>query len=136
MSIISSITFLIHLRIYYSGFIKKRIKSHRNYNQWLTKGIRISCKICRHNNDLNLKIYCKWYGKVLSKVILAAKKLHYNKVILNSKNTTKSMWKIINAEKRKSKHCMDIQSLMTDNVIMSQNTIAKTFNNYFVSTDD
>jgi len=44
MSIISSIIFLIHLRIYYSGFIKKRIKSHHNYNQWLTKGIRISCK--------------------------------------------------------------------------------------------
>jgi len=48
----------------------------------------------------------------------------------------KSTWKIINAETGKSKHCMDIQSLMIDNVIMSQNTIAKTFNNYFMSIAD
>lgn len=49
----------------------------------------------------------------------------------------KSTWKIINAEEGKSKHCPDIQSLMTDNnVIMNQNTIAETFINYFMSIAD
>lgn len=115
MSIIRSIIFSIHLTIYYYRFIKKGIKSHRNYYQWLTKGIRISCKkglflLCRHKIYLNLTMYCKWYGKVLSKVNLAAKKLHYNTVILNFKNTMKSTWKIINAEKGESSHCTDIQS--------------------------
>ena len=49
----------------------------------------------------------------------------------------KSTWKIINAEKGTQKHCTDIQSLMIDNyVIMNQNTIAETFNSYFLSIAD
>ena len=71
----------------------------------MTKRIKISCKKKRelyilygHSNDLNLKIYYKQYCKVLSRVILAAKKLHYNKIILNSKNKMKSTWKIIHEE--------------------------------------
>jgi len=51
-------------------------------------------------------------------------------------NKMKSTWKI-NTEKGKSKHSTDIQSLMIDNnVIMNQNIIAKTFNNYFLSIAD
>jgi len=49
----------------------------------------------------------------------------------------KSTWKIINAEKVESNHCTDIQYLKTDNnIIMNQNKIAKTFNNYFLSVTD
>jgi len=93
--------------------------------------------LCRNSNDLNLKIYYKRYCKVLSKVILAAKKIHYNKIILNSKNKMKSTRKIINEEKGKQKHSMDIQSLVTDNnVIKNQNKTADNFNNYFLSIAD
>jgi hypothetical protein len=45
----------------------------------------------------------------------------------------KSTWKIINEEKGKTKHGMDIHSLLTDNVIMNQNKTGNTFNNYVLS---
>ena len=91
----------------------------------------------RRNNNVNLKIYYKRYCKVLLKVILAAKISHYNTFMLNSNNKMKSTLKLINAEKEKSKHSMDIQSLMIDNnVIINQNFIVKTFNNYFMPIVD
>jgi hypothetical protein len=133
-----------YLRCYHSSFLKKEFKYNHTYNQWITKGIKISCKkkkelflLCRHSNALNLKIYYKRYCKVLSKVILAAKKLHYNNIILNSKNKMKSTWKIIDEEKGKTKHGTDIQSLViNNNVIMDQKIITITLNNYFLSIVD
>jgi len=93
--------------------------------------------LCRHSNGLNLKIYYKRYCAVLSKVILTAKKLHYNKIILGSKNKMKSTWKIINEEKGRTKSSIDIQSLViNNNIIMNQNKIANIFNNYFLSISD
>ena len=111
-----------YLRCYYSSFLKKEIKSNATHNQWITKGINISCKKRRnfllywHSNDLYLKIYYKTFSTVLSKVILTSKKLHYNKTILSSKN--KSTWKIINEEKGKIKSSIDIQSLVINNNII------------------
>ena len=73
--------------------------------------------LCRHSDDLNLKIYYKRYCAMLSKVILTAKKLHYNKIILGSKNKMKSTWKIVNEKKkRKTKSGIDIQSLTLQRV--------------------
>ncbi|GFG29899.1 hypothetical protein Cfor_02255, partial [Coptotermes formosanus] len=73
----------------------------------------------------------------LSKVILAAKKSHYNKIILNSKNKIKSTWKIINDEQGKTKQDIDIQSLVVDNeVIINQNKIANTLNSSFLFIAD
>jgi hypothetical protein len=124
--------------------LKKEIKSNATRIQWITKGIKISCKkekelflLCRHSNDSNLKIYYKRYCPVLSKVILTAKKLHYNKIILGSKNKMKSTWKIINEEKKKKKSGIDIPSLViNNNVITNQNKIANIFNKYFLSIAD
>jgi hypothetical protein len=46
----------------------------------------------------------------------------------------KSTWKIINEEKGKSKQGINIQSLVTDNkVLTNQNQIANIFNNRFLS---
>jgi len=96
--------------------------------------------LCRCSNDLNLKIYYKRYCAVQSKVILTAKKLHYNKIIHGFKNKMKSIWKIINEEKGKTKSSTDIQSLIIiiihNNVIMNQNKIVNIFNNYFISITD
>jgi len=73
----------------------------------------------------------------VSKVILAAKKLHYNKIILSSANKMKCTWKVINEEKAAKNNISDIQSLMTDNkVLMNQNKIANIFNSLFVSIKD
>jgi hypothetical protein len=69
-----------YLRCYYSSFLKKEIKSNATHKQWITKGIKMSCKkrrnfflLCRCSNDLNLKIYYKRCCAELSKVILTAK---------------------------------------------------------------
>jgi hypothetical protein len=43
------------------------------------------------------------YSKILTKVIAAAKKQYYNKIISNSDNKMKCTWKIINKEKGTSK---------------------------------
>ena len=49
----------------------------------------------------------------------------------------KSIWKIINVEKWKTKGGIYIQSLViNNNVIMNQNKIANIFNNYFISIAD
>ena len=47
-------------------------------------------------------------------------------------------WKIINEEKRKTKSCIDIQSLVINNhIITNQNCkTANIFNNYFISIGD
>ena len=71
-----------YLRCYYSSFTKKATKTRSNFNHWITTGIKISCKrkrehllLCRHSSDPNLKTYFKKYCKLLSKVILSAKKI-------------------------------------------------------------
>ena len=93
--------------------------------------------MCRRSNYLNLKICYKKYCAVLSKVILTAKKLHYNKIFLGSKNKMKSTLKIINEEKGKTKSGIDIQSLViNNNVIMNQNKIANIFSNCFITVAD
>jgi len=67
-------------------------------------------------------------------VILSAKKLHYNKIILNSKNKMITTWKIINHEDGKPNNCKNTISLRIDNKeITNQNTIANIFNSYFLS---
>jgi hypothetical protein len=56
--------------------------------------------------NVNLKIYFKQYCKLLSKVILAAKK----KNLTNSNNKIIGTWKIINEENGKTKRSIGIQS--------------------------
>lgn len=93
--------------------------------------------LSRQWDDLNLKIYYKQYCKVLSKVIIAAKKLHYNKIISKSNNKMRSTWEIINVEKGKTKRGNCVQSLMVENkVIRNQNKIANAFNKFFISIAD
>jgi len=121
-----------YLTCYNTSFTKKVIKTHHNYKQSITTGIKISCKskrelllLCRYNNDPHLKIYYKKYCKLLSKVIYSSKKLHYNRIILNSNNKTITTWKIINHENGKSNHCKNTITLRTDNKeITIQNTVA------------
>jgi hypothetical protein len=56
-------------------------KSYRNkYNNWITKGIRISCKrkrdfytIYKHTNNIQVKEYYKKYCAILKKLIIDAK---------------------------------------------------------------
>jgi hypothetical protein len=50
----------------------------------------------KYNNDSNFNIYFKQYCKILSEVILAAKELHYIRIIVKSDDKIRSTWKVIN----------------------------------------
>ena len=119
---------------------KKNNKNLFDNNHWITTGIKTSCRkkrelfhLCRLNNDTNLKSYYKRYCKVLSNVILAAKKLHYNRIILNSQNKMATTWKIINYENGILNHCNNTISLKIDNKeVTNQKKNANIFNSYFL----
>ena len=97
-----------YLRKFYHSFPLKKL--HYNYNNkaWVTNGINISSQhkrdlylICRSTKDSTLKSYYKTYCRILSEVIKMAKKLHYNKLIINSNNKVKTIWDIVKTETKK-----------------------------------
>jgi hypothetical protein len=72
-----------YLRIFHSSFPPHRIiiKKNTTNNNWITKGIKISCKnkreLClayRQNNNEEIKSHYRLYSKILSNVIKEAKK--------------------------------------------------------------
>jgi hypothetical protein len=77
-----------YLRIFYTSFPLKKLRYSHNTKPWLTTGIRTSCANKRKlyllytssSNDPNLKKFYKNYCKILSTVIIAAKK---NIIIIN-----------------------------------------------------
>ena len=71
---------------------------------------------------------------MLTKVIRNAKKLHYNSIILGSKNKMKSTW---NTEKGTTHRDMSVPSLeLDDKIITNQHKIANLFNSYFLLVAD
>jgi hypothetical protein len=92
-----------YLRIFYSCFPLKKITSSKTkINNWISPGIKISCRRRRdlfwlygNSNDANLKSYYKLYCRILSSVISMAKRSHYNGLIANSKNKMKTTWNIV-----------------------------------------
>ncbi len=74
----------------------------QNSKPWLTTGIKISSNNKRklyllnwESTDHNLKMYCKNYCKILSKVITSAKKMYYSNKLANSTNKPKTTQNII-----------------------------------------
>jgi hypothetical protein len=79
----------------------------------------------------------KQYCRILTRVISAAKRAHYNRMILKSNNKVKSTWRIINEEKGNIKRNKGIHSIMIGKkVITIQEKIATAFNKYFLSIAD
>jgi hypothetical protein len=65
------------------------------------------------------------------------KQLHYDTMILISKNIMETTWKIIKTETGKTSHTLGIQSLKINNTITDNHImIANTFNKYFLSVAD
>jgi hypothetical protein len=81
-------------------------------------------------------MYYKKYCKILSKVVLAAKRMHFNKIIQNSENKIKSTWKIITEDKGKFKDSQNMKFLRINNkTIFNQEAMANSFNNYLSVAD-
>jgi hypothetical protein len=92
----------IYLRIFYSSFPPLRTKSRDNKNNWITSGIKTSCKrkrelflLCRISNNPELKQYYNTYCIILVNVIKEAKRITYGKRILKSNNESKTTWNVI-----------------------------------------
>jgi hypothetical protein len=73
------------------------IKSKVASITWITKGIRISCKhkrelylLSKKSEDISIKLHYKRYCKILSKVIIAAKRKACDNYINKSQNKMKT----------------------------------------------
>jgi hypothetical protein len=70
-------------------------------NDWITQGIKISCKHkrslyinSRNSNDPNTRAFYIKYYKILNNVIKEAKMEHYSRLIAKSDNKIKTTWNI------------------------------------------
>jgi len=131
----------IYLTIFYSSFPTKAAHNSSHPKAWLTQGIKISCRnkrklylVARHSLDQNKKVHYRKYCKILAEVIKLAKRKHYNNLLMNSANKTKTTWNIINENINKRHKKQDLSSININGVII-QNTqaIANTFNSYYSS---
>jgi len=93
------------LKICNACFTKSKHNSVHRYNQWITTGIKTVCQNkknlymrCRGSNDTNRKLRYTRYCKILTDIIKTEKKKFYNELIFQSKNKTKTTWKIIKKE--------------------------------------
>ena len=133
-----------YLRIFCSCFPLIRIKSSKYNNNWITLGIRTSCKrkrelflLTRNSNNAALKQYYKVYCKILTKVIKDAKRMTLNKRISKSNNKTKTTWNIINELLGKQQSMQGMQKLIIDGTqLTNQQDIANAFNKYFSSVNN
>jgi hypothetical protein len=81
-----------------------------NKNSSITPGTITSCKHKRelhkelqnnNNNNATFASYYRDYSKIMSTVIRKAKRIEYDKLILNSHNKVKTTWSIMNKESGK-----------------------------------
>ena len=96
------------MRLFYHSFPFKKFYHTQADKTWITTGIKISSQhkrelylLCRDKKNPNLRNYYKKYCRILTKVIKTAKKLHYNKLIINSNNKVKTMWNTVKTETQK-----------------------------------
>ena len=109
------ILFLIH---FCSRFPMIKVNKLLNHNSWIMSGIRTSCQHkrllylkLRNNNNSALMKYFKDYCSILSKVIKEAKRMEYDRHILNSNNVMWTSWILINRELGKDCKNYRFQSL-------------------------
>ena len=116
-----------YLRCYHSSFpITKKYMYKHTQNEWITKGITVSCKrkkelfiLCKIYSNQWLRIYYKQHCAILTRVINNAKKLYYNNVILKSSNKMTATWKIINKEKGKTQSEMLVPQIIHESKLIS-----------------
>jgi hypothetical protein len=88
----------------------------------------------KKNNNPVLKKYFKDYCRILTKVIKEAKRMEYDRHILNSNNLMRTSWKLINKELGKDRKIHRFQSLNINGMSTTNHqTIANAFNKHFTN---
>jgi hypothetical protein len=110
------------LNIFEASFPIKYVSIGKIKNDWITQGIKISCKrkrslyiYGRNSNDPNTRAFYIKYCKILNNVIKEAKKQHYCRLIVKSDNKIKTMWNIVKRETGKIHLSEQMLSLLINN---------------------
>ncbi|PNF21509.1 hypothetical protein B7P43_G13548 [Cryptotermes secundus] len=135
-----------YLRVFNGSFPLRKIFHNYDNKVWLTAGIRILCQhkrtlhmLCRSIESPTLLAYYKKYSKILREVMKAAKRIYYNKLIVNSDNKSKTIWNIVNNEtgKYNNNNNHDPPPLTKDGKKINNGLhIANAFNVYFSTIMD
>ncbi|PNF20445.1 hypothetical protein B7P43_G08125 [Cryptotermes secundus] len=132
-------TFLKH---FYNSFPESSTRHCINNNKaWISSSIKIKCSIKRHlylnskeSNNANIKSHYKAYCRALSRDIREAKRLYYDKLIINSKNRTKTTWNIVKLLTGRKSYNETTPSLsVLSKSHINPKMIADSFNKYFLS---
>jgi potassium voltage-gated channel Eag-related subfamily H protein 8 len=114
-------------------------RRNRQHN-WISKGIRISCKkkrdlyiLCKNNRDnTQMARHYKKYCKILNKVIKESKKQYFHNLIASSSNRIKTAWRMIRDNSGTTPQFDRIDSLICGNMLLKNpKDIAHAFNNYY-----
>jgi len=108
----------IFLRYFYSSFPLIKVYKRPSRKLSITSGILTSCQrktalyveLKKNNNPL-IKKYFRDNCRILSRVIHVAKKMEYDRHILNSNNMMRNAWKLINKESCNDQNNKGVHSL-------------------------
>jgi hypothetical protein len=132
------------LLIFDECFPAKYINNKVKPCQWLTAGIRTSCRNKRKiayeaklSNDPTLHSYFKMYKKILRSVIKLAKIKYNSNLLSSSNNKIKTIWKIIQSTTGKSRKGLEtIKLLYSSSSIDDPGEVAERLNIVFSDHND
>lgn len=124
-------------------FVRVKITHKKQYNKWLSKGIKLACikkrklyltyKHSAVNKKSNKHLYKK-YNKILKKCIAISHKLQHKNYILNSKNKAKASWDVIKHLKGSHLQQVEIKKIIYEHKEYTEpRAIAEQFNNFFIN---
>jgi hypothetical protein len=105
------------LNIFETSFPIKYVSIGKIKNDWITQGIKISCK-CKRTSTVGTvmiqtqELFYIKYCKIINNVIKEAKKQHYYRLIAKSDNKIKTTWNIVKQETGKIHLAEQMQSLL------------------------
>jgi hypothetical protein len=127
------------INIFEASFPIKYVSIGKIKNDWITQGIKISCKCkrnlyiySRNSNDPNARAFYIKYCKILNNVIKEAKKQHYCRLMAKSDNKIKTTRNIVKRETGKIHLAEQMPSLLINNEkVKYPVTVANAFNIFF-----
>ena len=69
----------------------------------------------------------------MSEVIKAAKKIHYNKLFIQSKNKVKTVWNFAKSETNKQGNNNELSLIIEGETVTGFHELTNIFNDYFVN---
>ena len=116
----------IFLRYFEASFPITYSNRKSKQNNWITKGIRISCNKKRelftqyrgNTDNIQAKNHYKKYRTILRKVINEAKKQFFHKQVVTSSNKVKTVWKIIKENSGNSQQVDTINRIKCGNALL------------------